>query len=144
MRGFEKLTTKPEAIIPKRATHKSAGYDLAIIQEITINPGETVLAQTGIKAYMQDDEVLKIYIRSSLGYKKNIRLANSVGIIDADYYNNANNEGHIMIPLHNFSSQPVTLQKAERVAQAIFEKYLIASDESDEFKTRSGGFGHTN
>ncbi|MGL5021174.1 MAG: hypothetical protein ACRC5R_04055, partial [Mycoplasmatales bacterium] len=117
LRGFELIKDSKEGIIPVRGTKKSAGYDFSTIQEETINPGQTVLVKTGIKAYMQDDEVLKVYVRSSLGFKKKIRLANSVGIIDADYYGNEGNDGHIMIPLHNFGLDVQILEKNERIAQ---------------------------
>ena len=142
-RGFEKVSKFECAIIPKRSTKKSAGYDFHIIEKTTINPGEVVLTMTGIKSYMLDDEVLKIYPRSSLAVKKGVQLANSVGIIDADYYNNKNNEGHIMIPLYNFSSEKVTLEKEEKIAQGIFVKFLEADNEDLIIKTRSGGFGST-
>jgi dUTP pyrophosphatase len=130
-------------IIPVRGTKLSAGYDFSTLKEEIINPGETVLIQTGIKAYMLDDEVLKIYVRSSLGFKKNLRLANSVGIIDADYYSNENNDGHIMIPLHNFGKESQTLLKNERIAQGIFTKYLTVDEEEITEVERNGGFGST-
>jgi len=141
-RGFERIINCDEGIIPVRATAKSAGHDFSTIEEVTINPGETVLVKTGIKAYMLDDEVLNIYVRSSLGFKKKLRLANSVGIIDADYYSNPDNDGHIMVALHNFGTEKQILEKNERVAQGIFQKYLVTDDDKSE-KERSGGFGST-
>lgn len=143
-RGFEIVSGYAnDAQLPKRATAKSAAYDFATLEEVTIKPGQTVLIKTGIKAYMQDDEVLKLFIRSSLGFKKNLMLANSVGIIDADYYNNLDNEGHIMIAIYNYGKEYQVLTKNERIAQGIFEKYLIA--DGDDVKTiRGGGFGSTN
>ncbi len=143
-RGFEVVSGFEEkAIIPKRATVKSAGYDFAIAEEVTIKPGETVLAKTGIKAYMKDDELLKLFVRSSLAIKRNIILANATGIIDADYYNNESNEGHILVALTNIGQDYQVLVKGERVAQGIFEKYLTA--DHDEITTkRTGGFGSTN
>ncbi len=143
-RGFEVVTGyEDDAILPVRGTAKSAGYDFATTEEVTIKPGETVLVKTGIKAYMFDDEVLKLYVRSSLGFKKNLMLANSVGIIDADYYNNADNEGHIMVALHNYGKEYQVIVKGERIAQGIFTKYLVA-DNDDANETRGGGFGSTN
>ncbi len=142
-RGFEIVSGYEDtAIIPKRATAQSSGYDFATVEEVTIKPGETILVKTGIKAYMLDDEVLKLYVRSSLGFKRNLRLANSVGIIDADYYNNEGNEGHIMVALHNFGKEYQVIVKGERVAQGIFEKYLVV-DHDDQSATRTGGFGST-
>lgn len=142
-RGFEIVTGyEDEAIIPKRATAMSSGYDFATIEDVTIKPGETVLVKTGIKAYMLEDEVLKLYVRSSLGFKRNLRLANSVGIIDADYYNNEGNEGHIMIALHNFGKEYQVIVKGERIAQGIFEKYLTIDGDIESTK-RTGGIGST-
>ena len=142
-RGFEVVTGFDKTIIPLRGTSGSAGYDFCSYEEATIEPNQTVMIKTGIKAYMLDDEVLQIYPRSSLGVKKHLRLANSVGIIDSDYYNNENNEGHIMIPLFNFGNEPVTISQGERVAQGIFSKYLITDTDQVSAK-RSGGFGSTN
>lgn len=143
-RGFEIIKGfEDEAILPKRGTAKSAGYDFAATEEVTIKPGQTVLVKTGIKAYMLEDEVLKLYIRSSLGFKKNLMLANAVGIIDADYYNNVDNEGHIMVALHNYGSEYRVITKGERIAQGIFTKYLVA-DKDTASSLRSGGFGSTN
>ena len=142
LRGFEQIKDSKEGIIPVRGTKKSAGYDFSTIQEEIINPGQTVLVKTGIKVFMQDDDVLKIYVRSSIGFKKNLRLANSVGIIDADYYGNEENDGHIMIPLHNFGSEVQILEKNERIAQGIFTKYLTV-DKEEKLGDRSGGFGST-
>ncbi len=141
MRGFEKVSYISNQELPKRATIKSAGYDLKICEDVEINPGEVVLVQTGIRAYMQDDEVLKIYIRSSVGFKRKICLANNVGIIDADYYD-ASNEGHIMIPLYNFGNEIQCFKSGDRIAQAIFEKFLLTCDDYT-LETRSGGFGST-
>lgn len=137
-KGFEQL--KP--LLPIRKTKKSAGYDLALLEKIQLNPGETKLAKTGIKAYMLEDEVLELYIRSSIAYKKKIVLANNVGIIDADYYNNEDNDGHIMLALINLSSEVVTFSKGEFIAQGIFKKYLTVDDDQVEF-VRTGGFGST-
>lgn len=142
-RGFEVVTGLDKAIIPLRGTSGSAGYDFCSYEEVIIEPNQTVMIKTGIKAYMLDDEVLQIYPRSSLGVKKHLRLANSVGIIDSDYYNNENNEGHIMIPLFNFGNEPITISQGERVAQGIFSKYLITDTDQVSAK-RSGGFGSTN
>ncbi len=143
-RGFELVSSIEGGKIPTRGTKASAGYDFYLLGTVVINPGETVLCNTGIKAYMQEDEVLEIYPRSSLATKKGVRLANSVGIIDSDYYNNLNNEGHIMIPLYNFSDETVILGNHDRIAQGIFKKYLTIDDEEVIDTERIGGFGSTN
>ncbi len=145
MRGFEKARGYEEIDfqLPKRGTKYSAGYDFSIIEDITIKPGEIKMGVTGVKAYMMDDEVLKIYPRSSLPKRHRLTLPNNVGIIDKDYYGNVDNDGAIFIQLYNFGSETVTLNKGERVAQGIFEKYLISDSEIEVNNTRSGGFGST-
>lgn len=127
--------------LPKRQTKHSAGYDLAICEETTIKKGEIVLVKTGLKVEIPNDEVLLVFPRSSLGIKRSLMLANNVGVIDADYFNNPNNEGHIMIPLFNFGKETVTLKKHERVAQGIFVKYYKTVDDNNKEKERFGGFG---
>lgn len=130
--------------LPVRATQSSAGYDFHAPCDIIVTPHHTILIPTGIKVKMMPDEILSIYPRSSLGFKYNIRLANSVGIVDADYYNNENNEGHIMIKLYNPSEQSVKLNKGDRFAQGIFTKFLTTTDEEEIETTRQGGMGSTN
>ena len=87
--------------LPERRTISSAGYDFVSLIDKTILPGEITIIPTGVKVKMNSDEVLMIVVRSSLGFKYNIRLCNQVGIIDADYYNNPDNEGHIFISIQN-------------------------------------------
>ncbi len=143
MRKFEKAKGYNEVYFPKRSTGKSAGYDFAICTSLTVRPHEIALAKTGIKACMHDDEVLKIYPRSSLPRKFHLTIPNNVGIIDADYYNNPDNDGAIFIQLYNFSDEAVTLKKGTRIAQGIFEKYLTTTDETLNDTKRTGGFGST-
>jgi len=71
-----------EIILPKRGSKNSAGYDFFLVEDIEIPPGETVITWTDVCCKMQDDEVLKIYSRSSLGIKRQLRLANGTGIVD--------------------------------------------------------------
>jgi len=130
--------------LPRRATAKSAGYDIYSPFSFELEPGETIKIPTGIKAYMQNDEVLKIYIRSSLGFKYDVVLSNSTGIIDADYFNNPNNEGHIWIKLINHGDKTLSINKGEAIAQGIFEKYLIADNDKPVKEERVGGIGSTN
>lgn len=145
MRGFEKAKgfEEVEFDLPKRSTTFSAGYDLALIEDTVIDPGAIVFAKTGVKAFMNEDEVLFLYPRSSLARKKGLMLSNSVGVVDCDYYENSDNDGHIMISLFNFKNEQVTIKKGERVAQGIFQKYLTVSDEQEIEHTRVGGFGST-
>ena len=130
--------------LPQRATSKSAGYDFYSPFSFELNPGETIKIPTGIKAYMQDDEVLKIYIRSSLGFKYDVGLSNMVGVIDADYHNNPNNEGHIWVKLINHGDKTLSINKGEAIAQGIFEKYLKVDNDTPVKDERVGGIGSTN
>ena len=128
--------------IPIRATSGSAGYDFVTPVDINIKPGEMLIVPTGIRSYIEEGYVLHVYPRSSLGFKYQMVLANTVGIIDADYYR-ANNEGHIMIALVNKGNKEVSLKTGERFAQGIFLKFYTAEEE--EVKTvRTGGIGSSN
>jgi dUTP pyrophosphatase len=145
-RGFEKVDLEyakhnPEDIIlPKRSSKYSAGYDFFMPCDLVIPAGEVVTIWSDVKAYMLPDEVLKIYIRSSIGIKKNLMISNSTGIIDADFYNSSTN-GNIGISLRNLSkTENVILLKGDKVCQGIFSKYLIA-DGDDTKSIRTGGIG---
>lgn len=144
-RGFEIVSDFKDKHInlPTRKTSKSAGYDIEAAEDKIIKAGQMAVIETGLKAYMQDDEYLGIHIRSSLALKKHLNLVNSQGVIDADYYNNEDNEGHIMIGLINFGNEDVEITKGMRIAQAIFYKFLIIDDEKKVDTIRSGGFGST-
>ncbi len=149
LRGFEIAHGYEDKGInlPVRKTKYSAGYDIEAAEDITIMPYESThkpeLVKTGLKAYMQDDEVLMLYNRSSNPKKKGLVVANSVGIIDKDYYGNQDNDGHIMVMFYNMGSESITIHKGDAIAQGIFQKYLIAdNDEADGIRT--GGFGSTN
>ena len=100
------------------------------------------LIPTGVKAYMEDDEVLYLYNRSSNPKKKGLVLANSVGVIDKDYYGNPDNDGHIMFAFYNIKEEDITIHKGEAIGQGVFSKYLISDDDSAE-GDRTGGFGST-
>lgn len=130
--------------IPSRVTKNSAGYDFTCIDEFTIKPGEIKKIPTGIKAKMLSDEMLQLYVRSSLGFKYNIRLINQVGIIDSDYYNNKDNEGHIWYSIQNHGDKEITFKKGDRTIQGIFTKYLLTSDDKLNSNERISGFGSTN
>ena len=130
-----------EIVIPCRSSKKSAGYDFTLPVEVVLQPNQKQLIFSDIKAYMEDDEVLKVYPRSGLSTKKGIVLANVVAIIDADYVDNETNDGNIGICLWNTSEETVVLEAGERVCQALFVKYLTVDDEEEITKTRNGGFG---
>ena len=140
-RGFEKVSGYEYVNLPQRKTKQSAGYDIESAVDDVITPGETKLIPTGLKAYMCENEWLGI-IRSSIAVKYGIILENSVAVIDSDYYNNPDNEGHIMIALMNTSEMPYTVKKGDRIAQGIFHQYYkVDNDSADD--DRTGGIGST-
>ena len=145
-RGFE-IVSKYQGRgidLPQRKTAASAGYDLQAARTVVVEPGQLAMVPTGLKAYMQRDEVLTIHIRSSMAIKRGLMLANHVGIVDADYYNNEEHEGHIFIALWNRGKAAVTIEGGERIAQGIFMKYLaVDGDEAGAGEVRKGGFGST-
>lgn len=128
--------------LPSRSTKFSAGYDFKLLSDVLLKPGDKVTIPTGIKVSMEKDEVLMIFIRSSLGFKYNIRLCNQVGIIDSDYFNNSDNEGHIFIKIENAGADTVSFKKGDRFAQGIFVKFLT-TDEDCATTVRNGGIGST-
>lgn len=149
MRKFEyvnRIGKEPDFSLPKRSTEKSAGYDFFNPERVEIAPykigDNPALIKTGVKAKMQDDEVLKLYNRSSNPKKKKLVIPNSVGIVDADYYGNEENDGEIGFTFYNLSNEVVVIEKGEKLGQGIFEKYLITDDDNAEGK-RTGGFGST-
>ena len=132
-----------QIILPKRATKGSAGYDFYTPINISLKPNETIKIPTGIRVKIEDGWFLAIFPRSGLGFKYRLQLNNTVGIIDADYYN-ANNEGHIMIKMTNASNENKTVEVnvLQGFAQGIFMPFGITfDDESNE--SRTGGFGST-
>ncbi len=145
MRGFEivKGFENKGITLPKRSTKRSAGYDISLAEDLTIYPRKLGVGLTGVKAYMQDDEVLMLFTRSSLPKNYGLILPNSVGIIDSDYYSNPTNDGQIHVQLYNFGDEPVTLKKGERIVQGIFRKYLTVENEEEINTTRTGGMGST-
>ena len=137
-RGFLKVNEELDTKLPERQTKASAGYDFYVIEDVTIPPQSVVMLPTNVKAYMQEDEVLMLYARSSLAIKKGLILQNTTGIIDSDFF-----PLEIKIALRNTTNEPVTLTKNERCAQGIFIKYLV-SDNGNLDNTRDGGIGSTN
>ncbi len=132
-----------EYILPRRATKCSAGYDFFALCDYVIKPQEKVLIPTGYKAQFESDEALLVVIRSSLGIKKDIRLTNQVGVVESDYYNNPNNEGHLFVSLQNLGNEDFVIKKGEAYTQGIFIKFLITSDDCVD-TVRTGGIGSTN
>ena len=127
--------------LPKRATKGSAGYDFFTPITIELKPNETIKIPTGIRVEMNDEWVLKLYPRSGLGFKYRLQLNNTVGVIDADYYN-AKNEGHIFIKMTNCGDKVLEVKKGEAFAQGIFMEYAITFDDEVD-SLRTGGIGST-
>lgn len=127
--------------LPVRADAKSAGYDFFSPIDVVLAPGQKMLVFTNVKAYMGSDEVLMLYPRSSMGIKKGLMLSNTVGVIDASYYENEGNDGNIGLPLLNTSGRGLEIKRGDRVAQGIFVKYLVADDDNTLSNTRVGGMG---
>lgn len=144
MRDFEKISFEQfkkdvkddielynEYSLPQRDSVYTAGYDIYLLEELTIKPGERKKVPTGIKSYFDREEVLLLVVRSSMGFKYNIRLCNQVGVIDADYYNNKDNEGHIWLMIQNEGEEEYNFKKGEAIVQGLFMKYLTTkSDKS--------------
>lgn len=157
-----------KTFLPKRETYESAGYDIKCAETIVIptiwslitkfymdstnmskdknvdvadlKVFRATMVPTGLTAYFNNDEVLKLHVRSSVGFKWLCTLSNSVGIVDADY---SDKDGHIMIPMINFGFKNRVVKKGEAIAQGIFHKYLITDDDCPADKKRESGFGHT-
>ena len=143
-RKFELVAkfSKDLDLLPKRATANSAGYDLKAAETVIIKPGEIELVPTGLKAFMQKDEVLYLYYRSSNPKKQGFVLANSVGVIDSDYYNNPDNEGLIYGQFMNITDKEIRIKKGDRIMQGVFSKFLTVDNDKTGGE-RLGGFGST-
>lgn len=159
-RGFEVVSKfkNKDINLPVRKTNASAGYDFEAAESLIVPSIWKVLAEkvfigeatglkatlipTGIKSYMLDDEYLQLSIRSGTALKTGLILANGVGVVDSDYYNNPDNEGHIMFPVHNLGFRDKLIKKGERIGQGLFLKYLKVDDDISD-GTRTGGFGST-
>ncbi|MBR0426602.1 MAG: hypothetical protein IJK18_00125 [Clostridia bacterium] len=140
MRDFEKISFKQfvkdikndirlynDIKIPQRDSDYTAGYDIYLLEDIKLEKNEIKKIPTGLKCYFGKDEVLLLVVRSSMGFKYNIRLCNQVGVIDADYYNNEDNEGHIWLRVQNEGDKTIEFKKGKAIAQGIFMKYLTTN-----------------
>lgn len=156
MRKFEKISFKQfkkdiidskesynSYNLPVRHTNCSAGYDFESILSFELQPGEIKKIPTGIKVQMNQDEMLMIVVRSSTGFKYNVRMCNQVGIIESDYYNNSSNEGHMWIALQNEGTEVFKVESGDRIAQGIFVKFLTVDEEEKIDNERNGGLGST-
>ena len=155
LRGFEIISDNQLKIdglrgynetikLPKRGTKKSAGYDIFAPYDIFLTRGEEITIPTGLKAYMQDGEVLLAFPRSGLGFKYYCRMANTIPVIDGDYYNNSKNEGHIFVKIRNEGEKTMEIKQGEGMCQMIFMPFLLCDGDSfDDGEDRQGGFGST-
>lgn len=137
MRGFKAMSDSFVDLLPKRETAQSAGYDLKARGNAIVYPGEHALINTGITAYMLPDERLEVCSRSGLTLKSGIFVLNAPGIVDADYYPN-----EIGVILFNTTNEPFSVKRGDRIAQAVFSKFLIVDGDNAQGK-RDSGFGHT-
>ena len=159
--------------MPVRKTTHSAGYDFEAVEDVIIEPYQHLseiiinsskyepktlnemanitklnkakpsLISTGMKCKLADNEYLELSIRSSSPLKYWLILANGVGIVDADYYNNSDNEGEIFFQIINLSPFPIKIQKGEVIGQGIIKEYKLTEDDCAN-GLREGGFGSTN
>lgn len=156
MRYFEKISFEQfkkdvcddrklydDFLLPRRGTKYSAGYDFFALYDFTLRPGEIIKLPTGVKFNMNEDEMLMLVVRSSQGFKYNVRLCNQVGIFESDYYNNLDNEGHAWVKLQNHGDKDYVVKKGEAIAQGIFTKFLTVDDEEEIKIKRKGGIGST-
>ncbi|MBR2601884.1 MAG: dUTP diphosphatase [Clostridia bacterium] len=127
--------------MPKRSTRGSAGYDFVSPVETVIPAGGKAVIPTGIRCEMESGWVLMLFPRSGLGFRHQIRLSNTVGVIDSDYAF-AENEGHIQVSLRNPTDTDLIISRGERFCQGIFLPYGLAEEE-DSFTERTGGLGST-
>ena len=130
-----------EIKLPTRASEHSAGYDFYSPVDITIEPNKSALIFTDIKAHMYYDNALLLIPRSSMG-KHPVMIANTVGLIDSDYYGNADNDGNIGFRLLNIGNKPYEIKVGDRIGQGVFIKYGTIKDDNTTTK-RAGGFGHS-
>lgn len=154
LRGFEVCKGYEDKGInlPVRQTKHAVGYDIEAAEETilpsmfkAISSGENIkptLVKTGVKAYFQPDEVMYIYNRSGGPLKKGLVLGNSAGVFECDYYSNPSNDGEIFFGYYNFTQEDLVIEKGERIGQAVFQKFLVADNDTSEGE-RIGGFGST-
>lgn len=144
IRGFEVVSRMETPVkLPTRGSIHSAGYDIYTYDTYEIEPKQSVLIRTGIKAYMLPDEYLDLRVRSSLGIKRQLMLATGASVIDADYYNNPDNEGEIMVVLYNYGDTTQTIEAGEHIVQGIFSNYWLVDNDCTT-AVRTGGTGSTN
>ena len=142
---YQVLTYLEEgAQLPERQTPYAAGYDVSSIEEVSIPPGVTIMVKTGLRFQLPDNLEMQIRPRSGLAIKNGIQIANSPGTLDADY------RGELKILLYNASPNPFTVEKGMRIAQVVYNEYIVVDhpivekiEELEDTERGEGGFGHT-
>lgn len=143
MRKFELVSRITEVIkMPERSTAKSAGFDFFVPEDTVCKSHEITMVKTGVKAYMEDDETLLLFNRSSNPKKKGLIILNGVGVVDSDYANNPDNEGEIAGLFYNMRDEDVVLRAGEKMMQGVFVKYAVTDDDNATGE-RKGGWGST-
>ena len=150
---FEKVEYAPEdVILPTRSTSAAAWYDFFASEDVLVPSLFKALQKweflkptfvpTHIKAFMPDDMVLEIANRSSNPLKLWLLLANWTWWVDADYYSNPDNDGHIQWIFWNMTSEDILIKKWQKIFQWIFKKYYTVENDYVSVK-REWGFGST-
>ena len=142
MAKFEKVSRIDDVKLPERATKNSAGYDFFAPEDVTLPAKTLTRVMTGVKCELSPHMVLILANRSSNPSKKSLFLANGVGIVDADYYDNSDNEGEIGFEFYNNSEEDVVISKNEKIGQGIITTYFRVEGDNAT-GSRVGGFGST-
>lgn len=142
MVSFEKVSRVGDIKLPERATENSAGYDFFAIEDIVLPAKQLTRVMTGVKCELRPYMFLMLANRSSNPSKKGLFLANGVGVVDADYYNNPDNEGEIGFEFYNFSDEDKEIKKGEKIGQGIITTFNRVQNDNVT-ATRDGGFGST-
>lgn len=129
--------------LPRRATNGSAGYDICTPMDIDLEPEESMVVPTFLKCRIQNGWLLWLVPKSGLGFKYFVRLANTCGIVDEDYYNNVKNEGQIFVKIRNEGDKPLHIDAGKAFCQGIFLPYGVCRGEPMPTEIRAGGFGST-
>ena len=128
---------------PRRSTNGSAGYDFKAWIDFVIPAQESIVIPTFIKCKIKTGWMLCMYPRSGMGFKYGVHLANTIGVIDSDYYGCEANDGHIMVKLTNPSKVDITIKQGEKFCQGIFIPFGVTEDDNPVHNERSGGMGST-
>lgn len=143
---FEKVKRIEDDIkLPERSTLNSAGYDFFALDNITFPAKEITRVMTGVKCELMPNMVLLLANRSSNPSKKSLVLINGIGVIDADYYSNPDNDGEIGFEFYNMSDEDIEIEKGEKLGQGIITTFVKTENDyvSNPYGTRLGGFGST-